>query len=71
MTLGGRRDGLARRHLLARARSASMKRGLADAILGDVRAAVARWPELAAAAEVAERWWRQIQRHQRLEIPAD
>jgi hypothetical protein len=46
-----------------------MKRGRAEAILEQVRAAVAQWPEFAERAQVMSTWRKQIQSHHRLEIP--
>ncbi len=69
MTINGRRDGFTMTDLRACARSALMKRGRADTIVEEVRAAVARWLEFADKAQVAEEWRAQIQRHLRLSIP--
>jgi|GEM_PF-3875280 len=44
-----------------------MKRGRAEAIFEQVRAAVRRWPEFANAAGVNENWCQQIQKNQRLD----
>lgn len=48
MTVNGRRDGFGRSDLEAVARIASLKRGRAEAILGEVVDAVRTWPRLAA-----------------------
>ncbi len=56
MTLNGKRDGFTRADFRACGKLLSLKRGRADAILDEVRAAVARWPEFAAEAGVAEAW---------------
>ncbi len=45
-----------------------MKRGRAEAIVEQVRAAVARWPEFAAAARVADDVRDRIQRAHRLDL---
>jgi len=45
-----------------------MKRGRAEAIVEEVRAAVARWPDYAEPAKVANEWRKQIQRNHRLEF---
>jgi len=45
-----------------------MKRGRAEAIIEEVRAAVARWPDYAEQGQVANEWRKQIQRNQRLEL---
>ncbi len=49
---------------------AAMKRGRAEAILQEVRSAVARWREFAEQAGVPEAWRGQIQENLRLEPPA-
>lgn len=69
MTLNGRRDGFTRADFEAGAKSARMKRGRAAAILGEVQAAVARWPEFAAEAGLPEEWQRQIRANHRLIFP--
>jgi serine/threonine-protein kinase HipA len=46
-----------------------MKRGRAEAIVEEVRAAVAKWPEYAAHAQVMSEWRKQIQSNHRLAIP--
>jgi len=53
MSMNGKRDDFSIEDFRACARAASMKRGRAEAILGQVQDAVARWPEFAAAAGVA------------------
>ena len=69
MTMNGKRDGFTLADFRACARSALMKRGRAEAILEEVRAAVAKWPEHAEQAQVAGDWRKQIQRHHRLDLP--
>jgi serine/threonine-protein kinase HipA len=54
MSLAGKRDGFDVDDLREVARVASMKRGRAEAILGEVRSAVLRWREFAAAARIEE-----------------
>ena len=54
MTLNGTRDGFAMADVYAGAKSAGLKRGRADALVEEVRAAVARWPEFAARARLAD-----------------
>ena len=54
MTLNGKRDRFELADFRACARTASMKRGRAEAILGEVAAAVKRWPEFAAQAGVPD-----------------
>ena len=70
MTLNGKRDGFTRADFQACAKSALMKRGRAATILGEVRAAVARWPEFAAAARVPAAVSRQIRKTHRLDFRA-
>jgi len=69
MTMNGRRDGFTLTDFRACARSASMKRGRAEAIVEEVREAVTKWPQFAAAAGVADAWREQIQQNLRLELP--
>ena len=66
MTLNGKRDGFTREDFEACAKAALMKRGRAATILGEVQAAVRRWPEFAAEARLAAEWSDQIQRTHRL-----
>ena len=47
MTMNGKRDGFLREDFAACARTAAMKRGRAEAIVEQVFAAVARWPDSA------------------------
>lgn len=69
MSVNGKRDGFTLEDFRACAKSALMKRGRAEAIAAEVRAAVARWPEYAAMARVAEQWRVQIQENLRLDLP--
>jgi serine/threonine-protein kinase HipA len=69
MTLNGKRDGFTLEDLRAGAKSASMKRGRAEVIFEEVRAAVARWPEFADQAQVAATTRDQIQKSHRLSLP--
>lgn len=59
MTINGKRDDFLRADMRAAGRSAGLKQGRADALLGEVTAAVRRWPEFAHKAgvpgDVAER----------------
>jgi hypothetical protein len=48
-----------------------MKRGRADAILDEVRAAVQHWPEFAHAAKLPEKVATQIQQAHRLSFPEE
>jgi serine/threonine-protein kinase HipA len=69
MTLNGKRDGFSLEDFERCAGSVSMKRGRAVAILGEVRDAVANWPEHAAAAGVDEGDIRRIGGTHRLALP--
>lgn len=69
MTLHGKRDGFTRADLEACAKTALLKRGRAAAILEEVRAAVARWPEFAATAGLSEDWTQKIAAAHRLDLP--
>jgi serine/threonine-protein kinase HipA len=69
MTLNGKRDGFAMADIRAAARSATMKRGRAEAIVDAVRSAVRRWPEFAAAGRVPDAVRDRIQRVHRLDLP--
>ncbi len=69
MTINGKRDGFTVADFHACAKGALMKRGRAEAIMEEVRAAVARWPDYAEQAQVANEWRKQIQRNHRLEFP--
>ncbi len=52
MTMNGKRDGFTLADFRACAKSALMKRGRAEAIVEEVRAAVAKWPDYAEQAQV-------------------
>ena len=69
MTMNGKRDAFTLADFRACARTASMKRGRADTILDEVRAAVTRWPEFAKQAGLSRPWTKQIQRDHRLSFP--
>lgn len=66
MALAGKRDGFALDDLRAVAATASMKRGRAERILGEVLDAVQQWPRHAAAAGVAPERAERIGRAHRL-----
>jgi serine/threonine-protein kinase HipA len=68
MTLNGKRDGFTLEDLQACAKTALMKRGRAETIHAEVRAAVARWPEFADEAKVAPAWRDQIRQALRLTL---
>lgn len=69
MSINGKRDGFSVEDFRACAKSALMKRGRAETIVDEVRAAVARWPEYAGKARVTDDWREQIQRNLRLTLP--
>jgi len=68
MTVNGKRDGFTLDDLRSVARGASMKRGRADVIYDQVRAAVLGWVDFAEAARVDERRAHQVQSVLRLEL---
>jgi serine/threonine-protein kinase HipA len=68
MTMNGKRDEFKLADFRACAKSAMMKRGQAEAIVEEVRAAVAQWLKFAEYAKVMLNWQRQIQRNLRLNI---
>ncbi|MFT7640971.1 MAG: serine/threonine-protein kinase HipA, partial [Pirellulaceae bacterium] len=70
MSMNGKREGFTKDDFRACGRNTVMKRGRADAIVDEVRSAVAQWPEHAAEAKVSETWQEQIRRNHRLEFPA-
>ena len=69
MSVNGKRDGFTIEDFRLCGKSALMKRGRAETIVEEVRAAVARWPEYAAQARVTEDRRRQIERNLRLTLP--
>ena len=69
MTMNGKHDGFTLADFRACAKSALMKRGRVEAIVEEVRAAVAKWPDFAEQANVMDEWRKQIQRHLRLDLP--
>lgn len=69
MSVNGKRDGFTLEDFRACAKSALMKRGRAETIVEEVRAAVAQWPDYAVKAGVAEDWRVQIQGNLRLSLP--
>jgi serine/threonine-protein kinase HipA len=69
MTMNGKRDGFTLADFRACAKSALMKRGRAEAIIEEVRAAVTKWPDYADQAQVMNDWRKQIQHHLRLNLP--
>ena len=69
MTLNGRRDGFTLEDFEACAKAALMKRGRAVTLVEKVQAAVRRWPEFAAEANLADDWRDKIQLTHRLTFP--
>jgi len=69
MTMNGKRDGFTMSDFRACGRSALLPRGRADAIVDEVREAVARWPEFADHVRVPEASRDEISRHLRLSFP--
>lgn len=68
MSVNGKRDGFVTDDLLVCADSASMQRARARAIVGEVAAAIADWPEHARAAGVPEDRIAQIEKTLRLDL---
>ena len=68
MTMNGKRDEFTMADFRACARSASMKRGRAESIVDEVRAAVVQWPNYAHTADVMDTWREQIQQNLRLDL---
>ena len=69
MTLNAKRDGFTLADFEACAKAALMKRGRAATIIKEVQAAVARWPEFAAVAQLGDEWYEKIQKTHRLSFP--
>jgi serine/threonine-protein kinase HipA len=69
MTMNGKRDGFTLADFRACAKSALMKRGRAEAIVEEVRAAVSKWPDYAEEAQVVKDRRKQIQHALRLDLP--
>jgi serine/threonine-protein kinase HipA len=67
MTLNGKRDDFTLDDFNACARTASMKRGRAAAIVGEVQDVVSRWKAYAEAADVPDAWQEKIQGTLRLQ----
>jgi serine/threonine-protein kinase HipA len=70
MTLNGKRDEFTMADFDACAKSSLMKRGRARTIIEEVSAAVARWPEFATEARVADESREKIQKSHRLSFPS-
>jgi serine/threonine-protein kinase HipA len=69
MTMNGKRDGFKLADFRACAKGALMKRGRAEAIVEEVCAAVAKWPDYAEQAQVTKDRRKKIQHVLRLELP--
>jgi len=69
MTLNAKRDEFTLEDFEACAKAALMKRGRDATIIEEVRAAVKRWPEFAAAAKLSDEWGDKIQQTHRLNFP--
>jgi serine/threonine-protein kinase HipA len=69
MTMSGKRDGFTLADFRTCAKNALMKRGRAEAIVEEVCAAVAKWPDFAEQAQVMDDWRKQIQHNLRLDLP--
>jgi serine/threonine-protein kinase HipA len=68
MTMNGKRDGFTLADFRVYAKSAMMKRGRAETIIEEVRAAVVKWPDYAEQAQVVSNWRKQIQKNLRLDL---
>jgi len=69
MTVNGKRDGFGMADLKAAARAAGLKRGRAEAIHEEVRAAVRQWPAFAAKAKVPGEVAGMVTKAHRLDLP--
>ncbi|MGC1481025.1 MAG: HipA domain-containing protein [Chthoniobacterales bacterium] len=69
MTLNGKRDGFSLQDFEACAKAAVMKRGRAETIVNEVRAAVELWPKFATLARLSSDWQNRIAQAHRLTIP--
>ncbi|OFW21042.1 MAG: toxin HipA [Acidobacteria bacterium RIFCSPLOWO2_02_FULL_65_29] len=68
MTLNGKRDGFVMVDVHAGAKSAGLKRGRADGLVEEVRAAVARWRDFAARAKLTDDVSEKIRKTHRLDL---
>jgi serine/threonine-protein kinase HipA len=68
MTINGKQDGFTLEDFRACAAVAGLKRGRADTILDETRAAVDRWPEFAAQAGVLPKQCEQVHANLRLDL---
>jgi len=69
MAMNGKRDGFTVADFRASAKNAMMKRGRAETIVEEVRAAVSQWPKFAEQAQVMSQWRKEIQKNLRLGLP--
>ncbi|MEO8204056.1 MAG: HipA domain-containing protein [Betaproteobacteria bacterium] len=69
MTINGKRDGFTMEDFRACAKAAMMKRGRAEKIVEEVRAAVSNWRQFAEKAKVGPEWQDQIARNLRIGLP--
>ncbi len=69
MTMNGKRDGFTLEDFEACAKATVMKRGRAATIIKEVQAAVRRWPEFAAEAQLSDEWRNKIQKTHWLTLP--
>jgi serine/threonine-protein kinase HipA len=70
MTMNGKREGFTLDDFRACARAASMKRGRAETIIGEVQDAVSKWPAFARGAGVTDAVGKKIQSNLLLKIPS-
>ena len=68
MTVNGKRDGFVMADVRAVAKSAGLKRGRAETLYEEVRAAVVRWRDFAAKAKLGADLTEKLRRTQRLEL---
>ena len=68
MMMNGKRDDFTLADFRACAKNALLKRGRAETIVEEVRAAVKKWPDYAKQAQVANTWQKQIQKNLRLDL---
>jgi serine/threonine-protein kinase HipA len=69
MSANGKREGFTREDLRQVGATASLKRGQAEQIYGEVVEAVRAWPELAAVADIEEERIEAIRNAHRLDLP--
>lgn len=69
MSMNGKRDAFTSEDFRACGKHVSLQRGRAEAIVDEVRVAVAKWPNYAEQARVAATWRKQIERNLRVDLP--